>query len=101
MARRSGKGGDRCLEEIPFSRQGNALNLGLNQTLVEDVMELAPMHWVVVAVVALLLFGPKKLPELGKGIGEGIKNFKEGLKQGTDTTAAKTEAPVTSQNPQA
>ncbi len=63
-------------------------------------MELAPMHWVVVAVVALLLFGPKKLPELGKGIGEGIKNFKEGLKQGTDTTA-KTEVPPASQNPQA
>ncbi len=63
-------------------------------------MELAPMHWVVVAVVALLLFGPKKLPELGKGIGEGIKNFKEGLKQGNDTTA-KTETPAASQTPQA
>ena len=54
----------------------------------------------VVAVVALLLFGPKKLPELGKGIGEGIKNFKEGLKQGNDTTA-KTETPAASQTPQA
>ena len=64
-------------------------------------MELAPMHWVVVAVVALLLFGPKKLPELGKGIGEGIKNFKEGLKQGVDTPTAKTETPVVSQTPQA
>ena len=63
-------------------------------------MELAPMHWVVVAVVALLLFGPKKLPELGKGIGEGIKNFKEGLKQGADTPTAKTETPVVSQTPQ-
>jgi len=65
------------------------------------VMELAPMHWVVVAVVALLLFGPKKLPELGKGIGEGIKNFKDGLKQGTETTTAKTETPAASQTPQA
>jgi sec-independent protein translocase protein TatA len=64
-------------------------------------MELAPMHWVVVAVVALLLFGPKKLPELGKGIGEGIKNFKEGLKQGTDTTTVKAETPAPSQTPQA
>jgi sec-independent protein translocase protein TatA len=63
-------------------------------------MELAPMHWVVVAVVALLLFGPKKLPELGKGIGEGIKNFKEGLKQWNDTTA-KVETPAASQTPQA
>lgn len=64
-------------------------------------MELAPLHWVVVAVVALLLFGPKKLPELGKGIGEGIKNFKEGLKQGSDTPTAKTETPAANPNPQA
>jgi sec-independent protein translocase protein TatA len=62
-------------------------------------MEFAPMHWVVVAVVALLIFGPKKLPELGKGIGEGIKNFKEGLKQNNDTP--KTETPAPSQTPQA
>jgi sec-independent protein translocase protein TatA len=59
------------------------------------------MHWIVVAVVALLLFGPKKLPELGKGIGEGIKNFKDGLKQGADTTTAKTETPNPNQTPQA
>lgn len=57
-------------------------------------MEFAPMHWVVVAVIALLLFGPKKLPELGKGIGEGIKNFKDGLKQGADTPTAKVETPA-------
>jgi len=62
-------------------------------------MEFAPMHWVVVAVVALLIFGPKKLPELGKGIGEGIRHFKEGLKQETETTTAKTEAPAPSQTP--
>lgn len=62
-------------------------------------MEFAPMHWVVVAVVALLIFGPKKLPELGKGIGEGIRHFKEGLKQETETPTAKTETPAASQAP--
>ena len=35
---------------------------------------------VVIAIVVLLLFGGKKIPELMKGIGKGIKNFKEGVK---------------------
>ena len=35
-----------------------------------------PMHLLVILVVALIFFGPKKIPELGKGLGEGIKNFK-------------------------
>ncbi len=34
----------------------------------------------VILVVAVLLFGGKKIPELAKGLGEGIKNFKESLK---------------------
>ncbi len=36
----------------------------------------------VILVVAALLFGGKKIPELAKGIGEGIKNFKSALKEG-------------------
>jgi sec-independent protein translocase protein TatA len=39
-----------------------------------------PMHLLVIAFIALLVFGPKKLPELGKGLGDGIRAFKEGLK---------------------
>jgi sec-independent protein translocase protein TatA len=35
---------------------------------------------VVILVVAVLLFGGKKLPELAKGLGEGIKNFKTAMK---------------------
>jgi sec-independent protein translocase protein TatA len=35
-----------------------------------------PMHLLVIVGIALLVFGPKKLPELGKGIGEGIRGFK-------------------------
>ena len=41
-----------------------------------------PLHLVVILFVALLIFGPKKLPELGKGLGEGIKNFKSAVKDG-------------------
>ena len=42
-------------------------------------MEFQPWHILVVLVIALLLFGGKKLPELGKGLGEGWKGFKDGL----------------------
>jgi sec-independent protein translocase protein TatA len=39
-----------------------------------------PMHLLVIFFIALLVFGPKKLPDLGKGIGEGIRALKDGLK---------------------
>ena len=45
-----------------------------------------PMHLLVIFFIALLVFGPKKLPELGKGLGEGIRALKDGMKV-TDTKA--------------
>jgi sec-independent protein translocase protein TatA len=39
------------------------------------------MHLLVIFFIALLVFGPKKLPELGKGLGEGIRALKDGMKQ--------------------
>ena len=51
-----------------------------------------PMHLLVIFFIALLVFGPKKLPELGKGLGEGIRALKEGMKDhSTNTTQASTE----------
>lgn len=53
-----------------------------------------PTHLLIVAVIALLVFGPRKLPELGKGLGEGLRGFKEGIKGNNDAekqdAAAKT-----------
>jgi sec-independent protein translocase protein TatA len=43
-----------------------------------------PMHLLVIFGIALLVFGPKKLPELGKGIGEGIRGFKSAMKAEED-----------------
>ena len=43
-----------------------------------------PMHLMVLAIVVLVLFGGKKLPELGKGLGEGLRGFKEGVKGVSD-----------------
>jgi sec-independent protein translocase protein TatA len=39
-----------------------------------------PTHLLVIFGIALLVFGPKKLPELGKGIGEGIRGFRSAIK---------------------
>jgi sec-independent protein translocase protein TatA len=36
-------------------------------------------HWLIVLVIVLLVFGPKRLGSLGKGLGEGIRSFREGL----------------------
>jgi sec-independent protein translocase protein TatA len=44
--------------------------------------EFSIWHWVVVLAIALLLFGPNKLADLGKGLGEGIRNFKGAIKEG-------------------
>jgi len=51
-----------------------------------------PAHWLVVLAIVLVLFGGKKLPELGRGLGEGIRGFKKAMKDGeadSDTEAPK------------
>ncbi len=58
-----------------------------------------PMHLLVIFFIALLVFGPKKLPELGKGIGEGIRALKDGMKDGAEHPAAATNAEVKSAAP--
>jgi sec-independent protein translocase protein TatA len=47
---------------------------------------LRPQHLLIVLAVALFVFGPKKLPELGKGLAEGIKSFRDGIKHATAET---------------
>lgn len=46
-------------------------------------MGLSPVEIVVVALVVVLLFGTRKLPELGSGLGKAISNFRRGFKEGT------------------
>ncbi len=45
------------------------------------------MEWLLIALVVLLLFGGKKIPELAKGLGSGIKNFKKAVKDDDDEVA--------------
>lgn len=46
-----------------------------------------PTHLIIIFAIALLVFGPKKLPELGKGLGEGIRALKEGMKDAPPPSA--------------
>jgi sec-independent protein translocase protein TatA len=50
-----------------------------------------PMHLLVIFFIALLVFGPRKLPELGKGLGEGIRALKEGMKDQSAKADTKVE----------
>lgn len=38
-----------------------------------------PMHWLILLVIVLVLFGGRKIPELMRGLGEGVRGFKEGM----------------------
>lgn len=56
---------------------------------------------IVVLVVLLLIFGPKRLPELGKGIGEGIRSFKDGITGGSSSRDEDDKPQLTSAQPEA
>ncbi len=45
---------------------------------------LQPTHLLIILVVALFIFGPKKLPELGQGLGKGIRSFRDSMKNITE-----------------
>jgi sec-independent protein translocase protein TatA len=66
---------------------------------------LSPIHWLIVIVVILLVFGPSRLAGVGKGLGEGIRSFKKGLNdddpEAKDDADAKAEAAKLSEKPEA
>jgi cellulose 1,4-beta-cellobiosidase len=56
-----------------------------------------PMHWLVILVVVLILFGGRKIPELMRGLGEGVRGFKDGMSGAThagQATPAQVSAPT-------
>lgn len=56
--------------------------------MIEDLLQ--PRHLIVILGIAILFFGPQKLPELGKGLAQGIRSFKDSLKE---VTSSNTPAP--------
>ena len=59
---------------------------GVEVFMFEGLMQ--PMHLLVILVIALLFFGPAKLGELGKGLGDGIRHFKNAVKEGSEPAAS-------------
>lgn len=53
---------------------------------------LSPIHWLIVIVIVLLVFGPGRLAGVGKGLGEGIRQFKKGLNE--DGSSSDDEKPA-------
>lgn len=62
--------------------------------------EFSPIHWLIVLAVIVLLFGGRKIPEVMRGIGEGIRSFKEGMKGDSQPTQTN-PPPATPTNPPA
>jgi sec-independent protein translocase protein TatA len=60
---------------------------------------LQPTHLIILAVVAFLLFGARRLPELGKGLGEGLRGFREGIKGVTEPPPTTTQQNTQAQPP--
>lgn len=62
-------------------------------------MRLGPMELVIILVIALIIFGPGKLPQVGRAIGKGMRDFKEALSGGAggDETASSSDKAGTDQ----
>jgi len=56
-----------------------------------------PMHLLVIAVIAMLVFGPKKVGELGKGLGEGIRSFRQAVRDDKPASQSRPADEVTRQ----
>ena len=54
-------------------------------------------HWLIVLLVVVLIFGTKKLRNIGQDLGGAVKGFKEGMKTPDDATAAPADTPPASQ----
>ena len=52
---------------------------------------LQPVHLFFILLIVLILFGPGKLPELGKGLGKGIREFKDAMRGGLEGSSDKKE----------
>jgi sec-independent protein translocase protein TatA len=59
----------------------------------------SPWHWLMVLLIVLLIFGPRKLPEDGKGLGAAIRGFREGLKGMSEEIQASDMGPKAGEKP--
>jgi sec-independent protein translocase protein TatA len=59
----------------------------------------SPMHWLIVLAIVLIFFGGKRIPEIMKGFGEGIRSFKEGMSGASQTPPAQTPPAAPAEKP--
>lgn len=55
---------------------------------------LQPTHLFFILLIVLIIFGPGKLPDLGRGLGKGIREFKDAMRGGMDDRNAPTQTPI-------
>jgi sec-independent protein translocase protein TatA len=55
--------------------------------------EFSPIHWLIVLAIIVILFGGRRIPEVMRGMGEGIRNFKEGMRGDSSGNAPQSPAP--------
>ena len=63
----------------------------LENPMIEGLLQ--PQHLLIILAIALFVFGPKKLPELGQGLGKGIRSFRDSMKNITEDPDKKVETP--------
>jgi sec-independent protein translocase protein TatA len=71
-----------CAEASSQAGTAPAISTYKENFMIEGLLQ--PMHLLVILAVAIFVLGPKKLPELGKGLAEGIRSFQKGVKEATD-----------------
>jgi sec-independent protein translocase protein TatA len=76
---------------VPGGRSGNVRNRPAREEVMGEGL-LQPVHLLIIFGIALLVFGPKKLPELGKGLGESIRGFKNALRGDEAEEPSRTES---------
>ena len=60
--------------------------------------EFSIFHWLIVLAIVLIFFGGRRIPEVMKGLGEGIRSFKDGM-SGTSTTPPPPQAQPPAEKP--
>jgi sec-independent protein translocase protein TatA len=56
--------------------------------------EFSPIHWLIVLAIIVILFGGRRIPEVMRGMGEGIRSFKEGMRGDSNNPPQNTAPPA-------
>ncbi|HEV2299846.1 MAG TPA: twin-arginine translocase TatA/TatE family subunit [Candidatus Acidoferrales bacterium] len=57
-------------------------------------MELSPMHLLLILIIVVILFGGRRIPELMKGLGQGVKEFRQGMRDDTPSANPPASTPT-------